>query len=57
MSIEAIRQIFKDFHSVNRIVKRNNDVIVQFTDGGEMEKLQGTFNNLNVPQLGYNSQI
>ena len=39
MSIEAIRQIFKDFHSVNRIVKRNNDVIVEFTDGGEMEKL------------------
>ena len=39
LSLESIKDIFEGFHSVNRIVKRKHEVIVEFTDSGEMERL------------------
>lgn len=57
LSVENIKNIFKDFHSVHRIVKRRNDVIVEFTDMGEMEQLENKFHDMKVHQLGNNAQI
>ena len=34
-----VRELFHGFHSANRILKRKSDVVVEFTDAGEMEQL------------------
>jgi hypothetical protein len=52
MSNDEIKKVFGEFSSVNRIVKKDNEVIVEFLNENDIDLLEMKFDNMNIPQLG-----